>query len=73
MATDSIKLFHKALADQILAMEREALTRFLEESLGALRQKPSTRSLVVFQMQQNNKNLPEQKMNDMTFVFSEGD
>jgi hypothetical protein len=27
----------------------------------------------VFQMQQNIKNLPEQKMNDMTFVFSEGD
>ena len=27
----------------------------------------------VFQMQQNAKNLPEQKMNDMTFVFSEGD
>ena len=26
----------------------------------------------VFQMQQNVKNLPEQKMNDMTFVFSEG-
>jgi hypothetical protein len=27
----------------------------------------------VSQMQQNIKNLPEQKMNDMTFVFSEGD
>jgi hypothetical protein len=27
----------------------------------------------VFQMQQNIKNLPDQKMNDMTFVFSEGD
>ena len=27
----------------------------------------------VFQMHQNVKNLPEQKMNDMTFVFSEGD
>jgi hypothetical protein len=26
-----------------------------------------------FQMQHNIKNLPEQKMNDMTFVFSEGD
>ena len=28
---------------------------------------------VRFQMQQNIKNLPEQKMHDMTFVFSEGD
>jgi hypothetical protein len=27
----------------------------------------------VFQMHQNVKNLPEQKMNDMTFVFSESD
>ena len=27
----------------------------------------------VFQMQQNIRNLPEQKMHDMTFVFSEGD
>jgi hypothetical protein len=26
-----------------------------------------------FQLQQNIKTLPEQKMNDMTFVFSEGD
>ena len=25
-----------------------------------------------FELQQNIKNLPEQKMNDMTFVFSEG-
>ena len=27
----------------------------------------------VFQMQQNIKNLSEQRMHDMTFVFSEGD
>jgi hypothetical protein len=27
----------------------------------------------VFHMQQSIKNLPEQKMHDMTFVFSEGD
>jgi len=27
----------------------------------------------VLQLQQNIKNLPEQKMNDMTFVFSESD
>jgi hypothetical protein len=27
----------------------------------------------VLQLQQNIKNLPEQKMNDMTCVFSEGD
>jgi hypothetical protein len=27
----------------------------------------------IFQMHQNNKTLPEQKIHDMTFVFSEGD
>ena len=31
------------------------------------------RSVESVQMQQNIKNLPEQKMHDMTFVFSEGD
>ena len=27
----------------------------------------------IFQMHQNIRNLPEQRMHDMTFVFSEGD
>jgi hypothetical protein len=30
-------------------------------------------SMDVFQMHQNAKNLPTQKIHDMTFVFSEGD
>ena len=31
MGTDSVKLFNKALADQILAMEQALLVHFLEE------------------------------------------
>jgi len=53
MGTDSVKLFNKALADQILTMERGQLTSFLEENLGSLKQKPSTLSLVLFEMEQN--------------------
>jgi hypothetical protein len=53
MGTDSVKLFHKALADQIMAMERDVLTRFLEENIGILKQKPSTLSLVVFEMERS--------------------
>jgi hypothetical protein len=34
---------------------------------------PPVEIMDVFQMQQTIKNLPEQKMNDMTFVFSESD
>lgn len=53
MGTDSVKLFNKALADQILAMRRGPLTSFLEENIGALQQKRSTLSLIVFEMGQN--------------------
>jgi hypothetical protein len=34
MGTDSVKLFNKTLADQILAMEQNSLTPFLEENIG---------------------------------------
>jgi hypothetical protein len=53
MGTDSVKLFNKALADQILVMEQGPLTNFLEENIDALQQKPSTLSLVLFEMRQN--------------------
>ena len=53
MGTDSVKLFNKVVADQILAMERGLLTRFLEENIGDIKRKPSTLSLVVFEMEQN--------------------
>lgn len=53
MGTDSVKLFNKALADQILALERGQFAGFVEENIGALRRKPATLSLVLFEMEQN--------------------
>jgi hypothetical protein len=53
MGTDSIKLFNKALADRILAMEREPLTRFLEENLNILKQKEFTLNSILFEMEQS--------------------
>ena len=53
MGTDSVKLFNKALADQILGMERGPLTHFLEENISSLQQKPATVSLILFEMGQN--------------------
>lgn len=53
MGTDRVKLFNKALVDQILAMEQEQLTRLLEENFAALQQKPSTLNLVLFDVAQN--------------------
>jgi hypothetical protein len=53
MGTDSIKLFNKSLADQILAMGREELVRFLEENIGSLQQKLSLLNLVLFEMKKN--------------------
>jgi len=53
MGTDSIKLFNKTLADQILAMERQSLTRFLEENIGVLKQKDFTLSSVLYEMEQS--------------------
>lgn len=46
MGTDSIKLFNKALADQILTMEGEPLIGFLEDNIGILKQKDSLNSLL---------------------------
>jgi hypothetical protein len=52
MGIDSIKLFDKTLADQILAMERQSLTRFLEGNIGVLRQKDFTLNPVLYKMEQ---------------------
>jgi hypothetical protein len=51
MGTDSLKLFNKTLADQILAMARESLIRFLEENIGILKQKNSL-STVLYEVEQ---------------------
>ena len=48
------------------------LTFFSAPSADANAQNESVR-MDVFHMQQSIKNLPAQKMHDMTFVFSEGD
>ena len=53
MGTDSLKLFNKTLADQILAMDHANLIRFLEENISTLNQKHSAFSLVPFEMEQN--------------------
>ena len=59
MGTDSIKLFHKELADQIMAMEIEPLLRFLENNIGDLKQKGTTYSLVLFEMEQTRCSVPQ--------------
>ena len=41
MGTDYIQLFNKGLADQILAMDRDSLTKFLEEKLSSYKNKRS--------------------------------
>jgi hypothetical protein len=53
MGTDSVKLFNKALADQILAMEQASLVHFLKENIETLKQKAFTISLIVFEMKEN--------------------
>ena len=53
MGTDSVKLFNKALADQIMAMEQGPLVHFLEENIDTLKQKAFNLSLIVFEMKQN--------------------
>ena len=53
MGTDSVKLFNKALADQILAMEQATLVHFLEEHIDTLKQKTFTISLIVFEMKES--------------------
>ncbi len=53
MGTDSVKLFNKAVADQILAIEQAPLVQFLEENIDVLRKKECALSLIVFEMEQN--------------------
>jgi len=53
MGTDSVKLFNKALADQILALEQAPLVHFLEENINTLKQKAFTISLIVFEMKES--------------------
>ncbi|MBA2341455.1 MAG: hypothetical protein H0V88_13780 [Pyrinomonadaceae bacterium] len=59
MGTDSIKLFDKALADQILVMERESLTRFLEDNLSALKQKEFVLNPVMYEIEENGGSIPD--------------
>ena len=59
MGTDSVKLFNKAVADQILVMEQAPLVQFLEENIDVLRNKESTLSLIVFEMEQNGGSVSE--------------
>ena len=59
MGTDFVKLFNKALADQILAMGQEPLTSFLEENISALQQKPATLSLVLLEMEQKGSSVSD--------------
>ena len=53
MGTDSVKLFNKAVADQILAMEQAPFVQFLEENINVLRNKECTFSLILFELEQN--------------------
>ena len=53
MGTDSVKLFNKALADQILRMDHAHFIHFLEENIDALKRKPFTLSVIVFAMEEN--------------------
>jgi hypothetical protein len=56
MGTDWLSLFNKSLADQIVAMSQQGLTRFLEENVDVLREKDKrgrvSYSSVFFVMQQ---------------------
>ena len=58
MGTDSIKLFNKTLADEILAMEREPLTRFLVKNLDAFRRKKFCFNAVLLEVDQNGGSVP---------------
>jgi hypothetical protein len=53
MGTDSVKLFNKAVADRILAMEQAPLVQFLEENIDVIRNKECTLSFIFFEMEQN--------------------
>jgi len=59
MGTDSVKLFNKALADQILAMEQATLVHFLEEHIDTLKQKTFTISLIVFEMKESSASVSD--------------
>ena len=68
MGTDSVKLFNKTLADRILAMSREELVSFLEENIGALRQKLSILNLVLFEMKKKGDSVSD----SIDFLISGG-
>src|SRR5438067_13672555 len=59
MGTDSIKLFNKTLADQILSMERESLTRFLEANIGSLKQKGFTFNAALYVAEQSDSSVSD--------------
>ena len=52
MGTDSVKLFNKKIADEILAMDQAELITFLEKNLESLRHKPHLINPVIFTMSQ---------------------
>jgi hypothetical protein len=53
MGTESVKLFDKIIADQILAMDQEELVRFLDQNLPELQHKSLIINPVVFAMAQH--------------------
>ena len=59
MGTDSVKLFDKILADQILAMDQQDLVGFLEKNLGELQHKPFVLNPVFFEMTEHNTSVSE--------------
>ena len=59
MGTDSIKLFNKRLSDQILAMDLQQLTEFLEENIGVLEKKDFSFSTVLFVMKQTGSSVSD--------------
>jgi len=77
MGTDWLQLFDKRRSDKILAMNRQGLTRFLEENLDELKEKDrrdiGTHSSIVFIMNQDkvsvfqavNKELADSGLRDL--------
>src|SRR5215510_10346754 len=71
MGTDSVKLFNKAVADQILVMEQRALVDFLEQNIDVLKRKTFTLSLIVFDREKNGGSVSdavERVLSEQTFT-----
>ncbi|HSE25412.1 MAG TPA: hypothetical protein VLB68_27360 [Pyrinomonadaceae bacterium] len=70
MGTDSIKLFNKTLADEILAMDQPSLTRFLEENLDSFKRKKFSSNSLLLQMGQNGDLVSDAVENLLTGAYS---